>query len=111
MGGDSRTGLHPAPKTYIIQAMTEFMKADIFFFITTIAVVILTVAAVVFMVYLIGVMRNVRDISELVKVQSKEISDDIGELRANIKREGIRLKHFADFMKKPHHRARNKKNS
>lgn len=90
--------------------MTEFMKADIFFFITTVAVVVLTAVAVVFMVYLIGVMRNVRDISGLVKVQSKEISGDISELRATIKREGIHLKHFADFMKKPHHRARNKRN-
>ncbi|MBI5817265.1 MAG: hypothetical protein HZB09_02455 [Candidatus Yonathbacteria bacterium] len=86
--------------------MTEFIKADVFFFVTTIAVVVLTVVAVVFMVYLIGVMRNVRDISDLAKVQSKNISDDISELRANIKRDGVRLKHLVDFMQKPHKRTR-----
>lgn len=84
--------------------MTEFIKADVFFFVTTVAVVVLTVVAVVFMVYLIGVMRNVRDISELVKAQSNHISDDISELRANIKREGLRFKHLTDFMQKPHKR-------
>lgn len=84
--------------------MTEFIKADVFFFVTTVAVVVLTVVAVVFMVYFIGIMRNVRDISELAKVQSKNISDDISELRANIKREGLRIKHLTDFMQKPHKR-------
>lgn len=86
--------------------MAEFMKADIFFFVTTIAVVVIAVVIVVFMVYLIGVMRNVRDISELAKVQGKNISDDISELRTNIRREGLRLKHLAKFMQKPHKRAK-----
>lgn len=84
--------------------MSEFMKADIFFFVTTVAVIVLTVVVAVFMVYLIGVMRNVRDISELVKTQGKNISDDISKLRDTIKHEGLRLKHVTDFMKKPHKR-------
>lgn len=84
--------------------MAEFMKADIFFFVTTVAVVVVAVAFMVFMVYLIGVMRNVRDISELVKIQSKYISGDISELRQNIKREGLHIKHLVEFMRKPHRR-------
>jgi uncharacterized protein YoxC len=87
--------------------MTEFMKADIFFFITAVAVVVVAVVVVVFMVYLIGIVRNVRDISELVKVQSRYISGDISELRQNIKREGLRIRHLTDFMRKPHRRKNN----
>lgn len=84
--------------------MAELMKADIFFFITTIAVIVLTVAAVVFIIYLIGIMRNVRDISEILKDQSKQISNDVTDLRQAIRSEGMKLKHFTDFMKKPHQR-------
>lgn len=87
--------------------MAEFMKADIFFFVTTVAVVVVAFAFAVFMVYLIGVMRNVRDISELVKVQGKQISDDITELRQNIRREGLRVRHLTEFMRKPHRRKNN----
>lgn len=86
--------------------MTEFIKADVFFFVTTIAIVLLAVLFAVFMFYLIGIMRNVRDLSALAKDEGKNIKEDIAELRANIKREGLRFKHFADFMKKPHKKKR-----
>lgn len=86
--------------------MAEFMKEDIFFFVTTIAVVTFTVTLVVLMVYLIGVMRNVRDISDIVKIESKNISQDISELRATIKREGMRWKHLTDFLRKPNKRTK-----
>jgi len=84
--------------------MTEFIKADVFFFVTTVAIVLLAVLFAVFMFYLIGIMRNVRDISALAKDESKNIKGDIAELRTNIKREGLRFKHLADFIKKPHKR-------
>jgi len=84
--------------------MTEFIKADVFFFVTTVAIVLLAVLFAVFMFYLIGIMRNVRDISALAKDERKNIKGDIAELRTNIKREGLRFKHLADFIKKPHKR-------
>ena len=86
--------------------MTEFIKADVFFFVTTVAVALLAILFAVFMFYLIGIMRNVRDISAFAKDESKNIKEDIAELRTNIKREGLRFKHLADFMKKPHKRVR-----
>ena len=86
--------------------MTEFIKADVFFFVTTIVVVVLAILFAVFMYYLIGVMRNMRDISSLAKDEGKNIKEDIALLRANIKREGLRIKHFTDFMKRPHKRVR-----
>jgi len=89
--------------------MTELIKADVFFFVTTVAVVLLAILFAVLMFYLIGIMRNVRDISALAKDEGKNIKEDIAELRANIKREGLRFKHLADFMKKPHKRKKSNK--
>lgn len=86
--------------------MVEFIKADVFFFVTTVAVIVFAALLAVLMFYLIGIMRNVRDISALAKDEGKNIKEDIAELRANIKREGLRIKHFTDFMKKPHKRVR-----
>lgn len=47
--------------------METFIKADIFFFLTAILVVVATIVLIVVGFYLIQTLRNVRDISDKVK--------------------------------------------
>lgn len=47
--------------------METFVKADIFFFLTSIAVVVATIVLVFVGFYLIQTLRNVRDVSEKLK--------------------------------------------
>ncbi len=74
------------------------LKADIFFFVTTIAVVILTIILSIIMAYMISILRYIRHISEIAKDQAEELSDDIDDLRTEIKTKGASLATIFDLM-------------
>ena len=65
--------------------MTDFLKQDIFFFVTTVAVVILAIALAVALFYLIRILRNVDTIVEVAKGETHNIVHDIAEARQGIK--------------------------
>ena len=77
--------------------MAEFAKMDIFFFITSLAVVLLGTLAVVLLVYLIKISRDIRYISKKAKSEADLISQDLSDLRQNLKTKGAGLKHFWSF--------------
>lgn len=68
--------------------MDSFIKADIFFVITTIAVCAVSVVAIWVLVYLVRILRNVEDISETVKKETQKFSRDIDGVREHIKQSG-----------------------
>jgi len=67
--------------------MNTLIKADIFFFITTIAIVLLTVVAIVVAIYVVRILRDIKNLSEKVKIEGGEIIDDVASARENIKKE------------------------
>jgi MFS superfamily sulfate permease-like transporter len=77
---------------------TSIVKADIFFFVTTIAVVVLTLILSIIMIYLISILRYVKHISQIAKDQAEVISDDIDDLRGTIKTKGASLASIFDFL-------------
>ena len=77
--------------------MTDFMKMDVFFFVTTIAVVIWTVLVGVLIAYLIRISRKVDYITDKAKQQTDLLSEDLGELRKNMKGGGFKLASLAKF--------------
>jgi uncharacterized protein YoxC len=77
--------------------MNALIHADVFFFVTTIAVVVVAAAFTVALVYFIGVLRNVRDVSKAVKEEAYLIREDIRVAREDVKREGFKLKHVVSF--------------
>ncbi|MBI3442947.1 MAG: hypothetical protein HY007_04220 [Candidatus Sungbacteria bacterium] len=68
--------------------MDSLMKADIFFVVTTVAVFFVTGVAVWVMVYVVKILRNVENISETVKTETKKLSQDIDGLREHVKQRG-----------------------
>ncbi|GMQ95101.1 MAG: hypothetical protein BMS9Abin13_211 [Patescibacteria group bacterium] len=77
--------------------MNDIIQMDIFFFITSIAIIVLTIFFVTALVYVIRILKNVRDISNVVKKESDFLSQDFAELRANVRKEGAKVKHFTSF--------------
>lgn len=65
--------------------MQELIHADIFFLISSVAVVLVTLGLVGVFYYLIRILRNVHEISERAKKVSEEVEADIESLRAGIK--------------------------
>ena len=57
--------------------MTELLKMDIFFFVTTIVVVAVGVLACVALYYVIRILRNVEQISEDVEGGTKSVRDAV----------------------------------
>lgn len=78
--------------------MNEFYKQDIFFVITTIAVVILTILLSVFAYYAIKVVKDIKFISEKAKRESELLSQDIAELKDSIRENGAKLKPALSFL-------------
>ena len=66
--------------------MTELAKSDIFFFITSTAVIVLTIVVLVVLYYIVKILRDVEDITESVKEESKNIIEDVSFIRRSVKR-------------------------
>ncbi len=62
---------------YVILIMDTLIHADIFFFITSIAIVICGVFIVIIAVYAIKILADIKEITSLVKKESLEIVDDV----------------------------------
>ena len=76
--------------------MNDFMKQDIFFFVTTIAVVLLTLLLAILMIYIIKITRDVKYILQKAKTEADLISQDLSDLRRNMST-GFKIKYLFNF--------------
>ncbi|MEI7719876.1 MAG: hypothetical protein WCI89_01565 [bacterium] len=76
--------------------MAEVVHADIFFFITSVAVVLLTAGVLVALYFFIGILRDVRAVAAKVRKASDELERDFERLRGEVKAEGMRMKTVFD---------------
>jgi type II secretory pathway pseudopilin PulG len=65
--------------------MDDFLKMDIFFGVTTVAVVVLSVLLTLVLIRLLKILKTVDEVSEIVQEETEEIRDDIREVRATVK--------------------------
>ncbi|MBU4348391.1 hypothetical protein KJ671_02765 [Patescibacteria group bacterium] len=80
--------------------MDAIMKSEIFFFISAIAVIGLSLLFAIISVYLIRIFKNIDEISKDSKEEAKLIKEDISDLRTNIRTEGWKLKNLLKFFNK-----------
>lgn len=80
--------------------MNEFLKMDIFFFVTTIVVVVLG-AVSAYVLWRIGrVLKHIEHIAEQASLESDIIRADLAELRRDVREGKGRVKSFFNFFKK-----------
>ncbi|HUC01744.1 MAG TPA: hypothetical protein VMA75_02465 [Candidatus Paceibacterota bacterium] len=79
--------------------MDTLIHADIFFFVTTIVVVIVGIALTIALIYLAKVLSDIKDITRQVKEETVLFRNDIKDLRGDIKKEGFRMERFMIFIK------------
>ena len=94
--------------------METLIQADIFFFITSISVVLATIAIGIISFYVVRILRDVKDITEEARREVRHIVADVSELREDLKDEGKSLIGKAAVIVKfinkavtPHRRTRN----
>lgn len=71
--------------------MNSFVQADIFFFITSIAVIAVSALLVVGLVYAIGVLRDAKYVMKIVRQESDRVMKDVEETRAYLRQESVKF--------------------
>lgn len=77
--------------------MDDFYQMHVFFFVTTIAVVVLTIVLAVAAVYVVKILKDIKYISRKAKSEADIISGELSELRQNVKQQGAKLKFISSF--------------
>lgn len=79
--------------------MNTLIHADIFFFVTTVVVIVVGIAFTVALIYLTKVLSDIKEITKQVKEETILFREDVAGLRNDIKKEGFRAEHFLMFVK------------
>jgi amino acid permease len=66
--------------------MTDVIKADVFFFVSTISVVIIAIFVIVALVYVIRILRDAQKLSQQVREEGEAILQGVGRFRGVIAR-------------------------
>lgn len=77
--------------------MNDFLKMDVFFVVSTIAVVVVTVLLAFALVRVLRILRTVEEISETVSDEAVLVRADVAELRQSVKQEGFKFVQLAKF--------------
>lgn len=85
--------------------MDEFLKMDIFFFVATAAVVLLTFFATFVLWRVERILKQVEYISKQVAGESNNVRRDLAEMRGDIQRGKGRFMSLFGFLKKSAKRA------
>lgn len=72
--------------------MDTLIHADIFFFITSIAVGVITFLAIIVLGYIIFILHDFKQITKLVKTQIGFFEEDLNDIRKYIRSYGLGLK-------------------
>lgn len=77
--------------------MESLARSDVFFIITTMAVVVVGAILVTGLVYIILILRSLRRLSKTAERVTEVVGTDVAELRQNIKDKGLSVTAFAKF--------------
>lgn len=75
---------------------SSIIHADIFFYITSISVVVVTIMLIVLFYYVVRIVRNIEHTSEKIKEEGDNILEDISMIRESIEDQGSK---FAGVLK------------
>jgi len=72
----------------------DLAKQDIFFFITSVAVILVTTLLIVVLVYIAEILHDIRHISRTASKESDHFTESIHALLSDIKHGGRKIKAF-----------------
>jgi len=80
--------------------MEDLIQADIFFFITSAAVIILSIGLLAIFIYVLLILKDAKKVSKKVKNETELVVDDLDEMRREMKKEGRKIKPIWNFFSK-----------
>lgn len=88
--------------------MDSLAKSDIFFVVTTFAILLVTIVVIIASVYILNILKDLKYISKKIKDESDNISEDLSDLRQHFKK-GMKFAGFAGLIGNMIKRRRSKK--
>lgn len=79
--------------------MNDISLVDIFFIITGAAVIIITIMIGIGLIYIISFIRTIKRVAQTAQRATEIVSEDISNLRDNIKENGVSLSTLTGFAK------------
>ena len=78
--------------------MDQLLETNVFFFITSIAVIVFTAGFCVLLYFLVPLVRDARDMMAKVRIAAAEVEADFENLRDAAQEEGQKTKMIADVL-------------
>jgi hypothetical protein len=78
--------------------MDELLQTNVFFFITSIAVIVLTLGFCALLYFLIPLVRDARDMMAKIRAAASEVEADFERLKEAAEEEGQKTKAIADVL-------------
>ena len=86
--------------------MEQLIHADVFFFVTTIAVAILSIATLIALIYLIIILRNLKEFSKRAKEEGIAVIDDVTSVRHFVRDKSHTLRSLFKLLSLVHRKGR-----
>ncbi len=80
--------------------MSEILQANIFFFITSVAVVVFTILLCTILYQILKIVKSVKRIVDRVEAGSEQLASDMSKLRSYFQEGGFMGSMFSFFMSK-----------
>ncbi len=77
--------------------MDLVLQTNIFFYITSAAVIVVTVLVCIVLYYLAGILRDVRDVTSRIRQGTEKVSEDLESLRSEVRQGGAHLRAVAVY--------------
>ena len=78
--------------------MDSFLKMDIYFFVATIATVVVSVVLTLVLLRVLSILKKIDDVTALVKEGGEQLREDINAVRTHVQSEGLRIGHLFGFL-------------
>ncbi len=76
----------------------QILETNIFFYITSVAVVVVAVLVCIALYYIIGILQNVRDVTDRIRRGSEQLAEDASEFREQIIQTTTPIRDVAAFV-------------
>lgn len=78
--------------------MSDFLKMDIFFAVTTVAVIVVSFVLTLVLIRVLSILRKIDDVTALVREEGEQLREDIANVREQVQEGGLRIGHLLGFL-------------
>jgi hypothetical protein len=91
--------------------METLIHADVFFFVSTIALLVVVFFLAIVLAYVVTILKDVKHVTRKIREESDEVIEDLQLLRSHIKNEGFKIVTLGGFLTRFFNRKKRTKKS